>query len=479
MAQAGASLAHQQQQQQQLLESDQGLDVHAPPGLVRQRQQVFGGAMAGPMHSVSYRASAPSRPHLSSQRSSSNQVASMAAAKKVAVQNTDTATNATTSSRYNSGLAAALAAASKTIEVKTSVKSEATSKKPAILSPKPNRLNPAFSKASSLAAAQRSSTNDRLREVTSSPQSFLNSEAEEKQQQQQILGTSKDSSLVAARIMTQQQDSSNRAVSPSGSSSLAASRAAAAKVSSMYAANNKSGFSLSLTSDSEDMDRKYLDPRRARTDPQQQTHTYSRSPIMGAVFNGRASPNLMTQARSRSPNLELIDYESLNQSTSSLISKASLPDERLLAKVAENPALSAAAASSTTSLTSLVGEPTRPKLNQRRSHLQETLRKEKKFDDTHQHFIKRNKQSDQQQQHHNHHHTHGYGEKCKHRFRDYIGEIECKRYAGLFAANKGILVEPYGEDDVIERLEDWVDSLVVLEVWSRSSLPDDTLADVW
>ena len=478
MAQAGASLAHQQQQQQQLMASDQGLDVHAPPGLVRQRQQVFGGAVAGPMHSLSYRTSAPSRPQLSSQRSSSNQVASMAAAKKVAVPNTDTTTKTATNNNYNSGLAAALAAASKTNEANASMRSEATSKKPAILSPKPDRLDAAFSKASSLAAAQRSSTNDRLREVTSSPQSFLTSEAEEKQQQQQqqALGTSKNSSLVAARIMAQQQDSSNRAVSPAGSSSLAASRAAAAKVSSIYNANNKSGLSLPLTSDSEDTDRKYLDPRRAGTDPQQQNWQHGRNPIIGAVFSGRASPNPVP--RTRSPITELVDYDSLNLSTSSLISKASLPDERLLAKPAENPALSAATASSTTSLTSLVAEPTRPKLNQRRSHLQETLRKEKKFDDTHQHFIKRNKQSDQQQ-HHNHHHTHGYGEKCKHRFKDYIGEIECKRYAGLFAANKGILVESYGEDDVIERPEDWVDSLVVLEVWSRSSLPDDTLANIW
>lgn len=108
------------------------------------------------------------------------------------------------------------------------------------------------------------------------------------------------------------------------------------------------------------------------------------------------------------------------------------------------------------------------------------------------------------------HHPHKHSEGERRRWRHFITESERKRYEGLWAANKGLLLidlEPdrlgvatpsavgaksYGPHnfqqqqhvwsstpDYTELLADCVDSLVARDIWSRSRLPFDHLADVW
>lgn len=47
---------------------------------------------------------------------------------------------------------------------------------------------------------------------------------------------------------------------------------------------------------------------------------------------------------------------------------------------------------------------------------------------------------------------------------------ERKRYEAVWASNRGLFVEP---------AEDCVSSIVVRDLWSRSRLPFDELAEVW
>ena len=58
------------------------------------------------------------------------------------------------------------------------------------------------------------------------------------------------------------------------------------------------------------------------------------------------------------------------------------------------------------------------------------------------------------------------------RWRDSITERERKRYEGVWAANKGILI-PEAEDQTC------VLNLVVRDIWSRSRLPTEVLEEIW
>jgi hypothetical protein len=61
------------------------------------------------------------------------------------------------------------------------------------------------------------------------------------------------------------------------------------------------------------------------------------------------------------------------------------------------------------------------------------------------------------------------------RWRDEITEAERKRYEGVWAANKGLLVQPKS----LPTAADEVHSLVVRDIWSRSRLPPQKLAMIW
>ena len=79
-------------------------------------------------------------------------------------------------------------------------------------------------------------------------------------------------------------------------------------------------------------------------------------------------------------------------------------------------------------------------------------------------------------------HPNKHHEGTRKRWRDAITERERKRYEGVWAANKGILLPNYAgrgsgvEDD--DPSQD-VANLVVREIWSRSRLPEHVLEEVW
>ncbi|KAJ4398113.1 Increased rDNA silencing protein [Didymella pomorum] len=73
-------------------------------------------------------------------------------------------------------------------------------------------------------------------------------------------------------------------------------------------------------------------------------------------------------------------------------------------------------------------------------------------------------------------------EGTRKRWRDAITERERKRYEGVWAANKGILIpnsarrgSGYEDDDPGQD----VANLVVREIWNRSRLPEHVLEEVW
>ena len=75
-------------------------------------------------------------------------------------------------------------------------------------------------------------------------------------------------------------------------------------------------------------------------------------------------------------------------------------------------------------------------------------------------------------------HKRGYNKKAnKHhegdrkRYRTQITERERKRYEGVWAANKGLLLPPEYNTSVI--------NIAVREIWKRSRLADEVLGEVW
>lgn len=108
------------------------------------------------------------------------------------------------------------------------------------------------------------------------------------------------------------------------------------------------------------------------------------------------------------------------------------------------------------------------------------------------------------------HHPHKHSEGERRRWRHFVTESERRRYEGLWAANKGVLLADKNTDLAIttvpppsrmkshgphnfqqqqhvwsstpnytELLADCIDSLIARDIWARSRLPFDHLADVW
>ena len=88
--------------------------------------------------------------------------------------------------------------------------------------------------------------------------------------------------------------------------------------------------------------------------------------------------------------------------------------------------------------------------------------------------------------HHHHHgrlhirkHPHKHHEGARKRWRSEVTESERKRYEGVWAANKGLLLPPASEMRLPPDASNMVVNLVVRDIWMRSGLPTDTLAKIW
>lgn len=86
-----------------------------------------------------------------------------------------------------------------------------------------------------------------------------------------------------------------------------------------------------------------------------------------------------------------------------------------------------------------------------------------------------------------HKHPHKHHEGDRKRWRREVTEKERKRYEGVWASNKGLLIPsmndripgPCGDGTWPPNSSDMVVNLVVREIWSRSRLPDVILEQVW
>lgn len=79
-------------------------------------------------------------------------------------------------------------------------------------------------------------------------------------------------------------------------------------------------------------------------------------------------------------------------------------------------------------------------------------------------------------------HPHKHHEGDRKRWRVHVTERERKRYEGVWAANKGIFMDLPGNELSSEERADAktrVSGLVVRDIWSRSRLPANALAEVW
>lgn len=68
-------------------------------------------------------------------------------------------------------------------------------------------------------------------------------------------------------------------------------------------------------------------------------------------------------------------------------------------------------------------------------------------------------------------HPHKHHEGDRKRYRATVTERERRRYDGVWAANKGLWMDADSSNRVL--------NLVVRDIWSRSRLPNDVLADIW
>lgn len=68
-------------------------------------------------------------------------------------------------------------------------------------------------------------------------------------------------------------------------------------------------------------------------------------------------------------------------------------------------------------------------------------------------------------------HPHKHHEGGRRRYLATVTERERRRYDGVWAANKGLLMDADSSDSVL--------NIVVRDIWSRSHLPNDVLADIW
>ena len=68
-------------------------------------------------------------------------------------------------------------------------------------------------------------------------------------------------------------------------------------------------------------------------------------------------------------------------------------------------------------------------------------------------------------------HPHKHHEGDRKRYRAIVTERQKRRYDGVWAANRGLWMDADSSDNVL--------NLVVRDIWSRSRLPNDVLADIW
>ncbi|KEF55752.1 uncharacterized protein A1O9_08503 [Exophiala aquamarina CBS 119918] len=65
------------------------------------------------------------------------------------------------------------------------------------------------------------------------------------------------------------------------------------------------------------------------------------------------------------------------------------------------------------------------------------------------------------------------------RWRDKVTERERKRYEGVWAGNRGVLIDRDLEYLEFDGANDLVVNVVVKDIWERSRLPSDVLEEVW
>ncbi|KAL2864703.1 protein irs4 [Aspergillus lucknowensis] len=230
-----------------------------------------------------------------------------------------------------------------------------------------------------------------------------------------------------------------------------------------------------------------LPPRRAATLPAKDIPEYQLSP-----------------GRVKSP-----AWQSSSSATS-LYSQSQNPSSSSLFDVSKSGSLDAVAASSLASSRALYTKtspppppPQRRRRSRSRSLLQlqhqskkgrppnpspgsfrETLRTQSKSDD----------EDEDDRRHHRriiNKHPHKHQEGDRKRWRSEVTEKERKRYEGVWAANKGLLIPPsrvLEKNDPAQELPsdmypndalDMVVNLVVQDIWSRSRLPDHVLEQIW
>lgn len=77
---------------------------------------------------------------------------------------------------------------------------------------------------------------------------------------------------------------------------------------------------------------------------------------------------------------------------------------------------------------------------------------------------------------------HSHHEGSRKRWREEITERERKRYEAVWASNRGLLLTPQNvqaANNVTNDTSQCVVNIVVREIWKRSRLPQDELAEVW
>jgi len=111
---------------------------------------------------------------------------------------------------------------------------------------------------------------------------------------------------------------------------------------------------------------------------------------------------------------------------------------------------------------SVLSPPSRP----RSPHLKPTLRKQRDSSSE----DERSKERRKVRNHKFRGKKHVHHEGSRKRWRDRITDRERKRYEAVWASNRGYLV-PNDDEHVV--------NAVVREIWKRSRLPDDELAEVW
>lgn len=74
---------------------------------------------------------------------------------------------------------------------------------------------------------------------------------------------------------------------------------------------------------------------------------------------------------------------------------------------------------------------------------------------------------------------HAHHEGARKRWRDEVSAREKKRYEAVWASNRGLFISDFADAGGDADRDDLVANVVVRDIWSRSRLPVDELAEVW